>query len=269
MTHRLLCLVAHPDDETFGTGGTLIRAAESGAEVYIACATRGEAGEIADRSDATPETLPQVREAEYHAAGKAMGVTRSQFLGYRDSGMAGTEENSDPRAFTNQPKEKIIAQILELFDEIKPEVVISFEPGGGYGHPDHMFISECATEAVKRRNESSEDEWSPMKLYYFVFPRSKMRAWIEEFRKSDPDSDFANIDPDMLGVPDEEISLTLDTRPYADKWRAAIAEHQSQYSPLDRMPQHIQDEFVGSAYLIRALPEWDGTEPETDLFDGI
>lgn len=269
MTKRLLCVVGHPDDETFGAGGILIHAVKSGAEVYTASATRGEVGEISSRSDATPETLPQVREAEYRAAGRAMGVTRSDLLGYRDSGMAGTEENRDPQAFMNQPKEQVIGQILDLFDELRPHVVVTFEPGGAYGHPDHVLISACTLEAVRRRQSNPGEGWAPQKLYYFVFPQSRMRKWIEQFREHDPDSDFANIDPDILGVPDETICLEIDTLPYDAQWRDAIAAHRSQYSPLDRLSEDLQRDYLAVSYLVRALPEWDGVRRESDLFEGV
>jgi LmbE family N-acetylglucosaminyl deacetylase len=268
MTHRLLCIVAHPDDETFGAGGALTTATASGAEVYIACATRGEAGEIAERSEATPETLGQVREAEYHAAGRAMGVTRSQVFGYRDSGMPGTADNNDPRAFMNQPKDEIVNRVLELFDELRPQVVITFEPGGGYGHPDHMLISECVTDAVRMR-QLDDGGHAPSKLYYFTFPRSRMRAWMERLRELEPENDFARMDPGQSGTEDRLISLTIDARRHENAWRKAIEAHRSQYSPLDRMPPELQHEFLRCTYLTRVFPGWTPGEPDAGIFAGL
>ena len=108
MTQRLLAIFAHPDDEAFGTGGTLACYAATGAEVTLVCATRGEVGEIADPSYATRETLGQVREGELRCAAETVGVREVIFLGYRDSGMAGTAENRDPRAFVNAPAEEVV-----------------------------------------------------------------------------------------------------------------------------------------------------------------
>lgn len=267
-TKRLLCVVAHPDDETFGAGGILIHAAAIGAEVYVACATRGDVGEIAERSDATPETLPQVREREFHDAGKLMGMKRSVILGYRDSGMAGTDENKDPRALINQPKEKVTAEIVGLINEVRPHVVLTMDEGGGYGHPDHIFMSESTLAAFEQCSADASG-WSPSKLYYFGFPRSQMRDWIEDVRARDPEDSFAKMDPEELGVADERISLHLDTSAHAETWKRAIAAHKSQYSPIDFMPDDLQKGYLGNGYLIRVIPHWNGGAEERGIFEEV
>jgi len=107
---RLLCSIAHPDDETFGSGSTLIKYASEGASVFTACATRSDVGEIADGADATPETLSAVREQEYYNAGKVLGVQKSILYGYRDYGMAGTPENDHPNAYIQVPMDEVVAK---------------------------------------------------------------------------------------------------------------------------------------------------------------
>ena len=154
-------MVAHPDDETFGAGGALVHAVASGAEVVTICATRGEAGEIMERSGATPETLGSIREEEYRAAGCIMGVSESILLDYRDSGMAGTPENEDPRAFIQQPEEQVIADIIDVMERVRPDVVLTMDEGGGYGHPDHILAARCTLAAFKRLQEGRAADRRP------------------------------------------------------------------------------------------------------------
>lgn len=265
----LLCIVAHPDDETFGAGGTLIHAASQGMRAVTVCATRGEAGEIMERSGATPETLADVREAEYRKAGKIMGVSESILLGYRDSGMAGTPENEDPNAFIQQPGESVVGDLIEVMERVRPDVVLTMDPGGGYGHPDHIFASKCALIAFERMQSEAAGGYAPKKLYYFAFPRSRMREAFDQMAAEDPDSPMAQIDPDALGVPDEQITLTVGFPQHEERLREAFAAHQSQLSPLDRMPDEVAPVFLHYAYYIRVHPQPATAGDETSLFDGV
>lgn len=264
----LLCVVAHPDDETFGAAGTLINAVSQGVRVVTLCATRGEAGEIMERSGATPETLATVREAEYRAAGKIMGVSESLLMGFRDSGMEGTPENEDPRAFIQQPKEEVIRHIVEVMQRVQPDIVLTMDEGGGYGHPDHIFASKCALAAFEKM-QAEEPDTAPSKFYYFAFPRSRMRDAFKRLAEAEPDSPMAQIDPDALGVPDELITLTIDTSAHEAQVREAFAAHQSQMSPLDRMPDDLASEFLHSASFIRVHPQPAAQGDEKSLFDGV
>ena len=124
----LLAVFAHPDDEAFGTGGTLARYAGEGVRVALVCATRGEVGGIADPSLATRETLGQVRETELRCAAQALGISDVIFLGYRDSGMAGTPENEDPRAFVNIAAEEVVAQLMGIIRRL-PELFAELDAG--------------------------------------------------------------------------------------------------------------------------------------------
>ena len=275
---RLLCVVAHPDDETFGSGSTLIKYAAEGVSVYTACATRGDVGEIADRSDATPETLSAVREKEYYGAGKVMGVKQSILYGYRDSGMAGTPDNDHPNAFIRVPMEQVVARIVDTIRQLKPHVVFTFDEGGGYGHPDHIHASEAtklAYFAAGDPNYSSSDlePWMPSKLYYHGFPRSQMKRFFEILAENDPESDLAKLDPNEMGVPDESLTTELDISAYAATRREAIEVHQTQYSPLDRMPTlELEADFLNTDFFIRVDPPIEDGESgiiENDLFAGL
>ena len=267
---NLLCIVAHPDDETFGAGGTLIDAVAQGAEVVTICATRGEAGEIMERSGATPETLSAVREAEYRAAGLIMGVSESILLNYRDSGMAGMPENEDPRAFIQQPDEQVVSDIVDVMERVRPDVVLTMDEGGGYGHPDHKFAAMCTRAAFEKLQAERDDRgWAPAKLYYFAFPRSRMKAAWERMVAEDPESPMAQIDVNSLGVPDEVITLTLDISQHDTQLRAAFAVHVSQQSPLDRMDEESAGQFLHSASYIRVYPQPALAGDESGLFDGL
>ena len=150
MTKRAIAAFAHPDDETFSVGGTLARAVSLGWRVTTICATRGEVGEIAPGTAATPETLGAVREQELRVACAALGVTDVRFLGHRDSGMDGTPENKDPRAYVNAMDDEVVEELSTIFREDPPAVVFTFDESGIYGHPDHKAIHRHATAAFDR-----------------------------------------------------------------------------------------------------------------------
>ena len=150
MTKRAIAAFAHPDDETFSVGGTLARAVSLGWRVTTICATRGEVGEIAPGTAATPETLGAVREQELRVACAALGVTDVRFLGHRDSGMEGTPENKDPRAYINSTDDEVVEELSTIFHEDPPAVVFTFDESGIYGHPDHKAIHRHATAAFDR-----------------------------------------------------------------------------------------------------------------------
>ncbi len=185
--HSLLAVFAHPDDEAFGTGGTLARYASEGVATTLVCATRGEAGEIAEGTGATPETLGAVRENELRCAAETMGVRELLFLGYRDSGMAGTPENQHPEAFINAPAEEAVGQLVAIIRRVRPEIVVTFEPNGGYGHPDHIAIHRHTVAAF---HSAADPAWSPelgepwqaARLYYTAIPRSFFRRMIDEMK---------------------------------------------------------------------------------------
>ena len=137
---KLLAIYAHPDDESFGSGGMLAKYAAEGASVGLVCATNGEMGEISDPDLASSDTLGDVRIAELKCAAEALGVTELVLLGYRDSGMAETADNEDPRAFANAPDDEIVARLVGIIRRVRPDVVVTFDPTGGYGHPDHVAV---------------------------------------------------------------------------------------------------------------------------------
>jgi len=218
MTKRAIAAFAHPDDETFSVGGTLARAISLGWHVTAICATRGEVGAIAPGTNATPETLGSVREQELRDACAALGVTDVRFLAYRDSGMDGTPENKDPRAYVNAADEEVIGKLAALFRDDPPAVVFTFDESGIYGHPDHKAIHRHATAAFDRA--AAPDA----RLLYTALPKSVAKMLGEQLRAAGADSGL----PDDFGVPDEAVDIRADIGDFLEAKRRAVAAHATQ-----------------------------------------
>ncbi len=165
---RILSVLAHPDDEAFGMGGTLALYAMHGAEVYLACATLGEAGDIPPdflQRHASPAAL---RESELDCSADALALKQVFKLGFRDSGMAGSPDNQHPDALVARPLEEVVQRIAEVMREVRPDVVLNFDPVGGYFHPDHVCIHQAtvlAFECVRQELTKSEPQ-ALARLYY-------------------------------------------------------------------------------------------------------
>ncbi|MBX6341996.1 MAG: PIG-L family deacetylase, partial [Thermomicrobiaceae bacterium] len=180
-----MAIFAHPDDEAFGCGGALARYARD-HRVVLVSATRGEQGEISDPSLATRATLAEVRERELREAARVLGVDDVRFLGYRDSGMEGKVD--DPRALVNADEREVVGRLVAILREVQPAVVITFEPSGGYGHPDHVAISRLATLAVDAGSDAAAypdagPPASPTRLFYSGIPRGLLRQWLADARE--------------------------------------------------------------------------------------
>ena len=279
----LLAVLAHPDDETFGCGGLLARYAAEGVRVVLICATRGEVGEISDPSLATVDNLAQIRERELREACDILGVEELIILGYRDSGMAGTPDNEHPQALCRAPQTEVVGRIVEVVRREKPDVILTFDPHGGYGHPDHIAVHRATREAFTAADDPSRypeqldgspDPHQPRKLYYFVFPRSFTKAFREAMREAGIESDFSDLDPESLGVPDGEITTVVDVKRYMEKKEQAARCHRTQTSgeePFSWIPEDLKIRFLSTEHLVRAKPPFSlGIEPEEKgLFDNI
>ena len=192
--------------------GALLQYGTQGVETGLICATRGEVGEIADPALATPENLGQVREGEMRAAAEVLGVRNLWFLDYRDSGMAGTPENSDPRALVQIGAAEVVGKLVAIIRQFRPQVMVTFDETGGYGHPDHIAIYRHTTSAFYAAADAVQyPELGPAhsvsKLYYSSFPRSALRAMGEWLKSQNYDGSFGDLDPAKLGIADEEISV--------------------------------------------------------------
>ena len=274
----LLAVFAHPDDEAFGTGGSLSRYSAFNVQVALICATRGEVGEISDPSFATPETLGEVRESELRCAAETMGVRELIFLNYRDSGMAGSVDNQDPRAFINAPAEEVVHSLVNAMRRIQPDVVVTFEPNGGYGHPDHIAIHRhcvaafhLAADPAYTTGDDREQPWQASRLFYTAIPRSFFQEMRRQLEAAGEDVDqFASFEE--RGWPDEQVTVTLDvSATVEDKWQALNC-HRTQFGPKNlfrRLPEPIVKQMMSREHFALAWPESTPGLKLADLFEGL
>lgn len=277
-TRSLLSVFAHPDDESFGVGGTLAYYAAQGHTVALVCATRGEVGEIADPALATPQTLGDVRTAELNCAAQVLGVSEVILLGYCDSGMAGTPENQDPRAFMNAPAEEVVERLVGIIRRLRPQVVITFDPYGGYGHPDHIAIHRHTVAAFHAAGDPARYPqqgvpWQPARLFYTVWPRSFIRALREQAQALGLDmAEIEALERSEAGWPDDQIQVTLDVSgQLAVKWQALHC-HGTQFGAdnlFRRLPEAAIKQALGYEHFALAWPPPAPGERLPDLFAGL
>jgi N-acetyl-1-D-myo-inositol-2-amino-2-deoxy-alpha-D-glucopyranoside deacetylase len=263
----LLLVHAHPDDEAISTGGVMMKARANGHRVVLVTATRGEVGEIHNMDEkATRPHLGEVRTKELEKAARILGVNRSVFLGYRDSGMVGTADNENPKSFHQAPLDEAAGRLEAILREEKPEVVVTYAEDGTYGHPDHIKAHHVTNAALDLLEKES---WRPRKLYYAVIPRSAMKAFMEQMPE---EARQQGLGMQIPGTPDELITTKVDVSEFVDRKREAFAAHVSQIDPnswfANMADQDYRLAFGTEHYqLARGKP---GSElPESDLFSGI
>jgi LmbE family N-acetylglucosaminyl deacetylase len=261
-TGGLMAIYAHPDDETFGLGGTMALYAERGIPVTMICATRGEVGEIAPDSGATPETLGAFREQELRDAMAILGVTDVRFLDFRDSGMAGTPENADPRALHNAAAERVVAPLVAAIREQRPRAICTWDESGGYGHPDHVAVHHHATDAFRAAGQPSlfpeaGPAWQTPRLFYTAIPLDEFRRVMDEMRAQGIDVPGFAEGGEIDNLPRVAPNCIIDVSPYFEQKMRAMLAHRSQITqddPFMRMPEALQRSFFGREYFYRAHP---------------
>jgi N-acetyl-1-D-myo-inositol-2-amino-2-deoxy-alpha-D-glucopyranoside deacetylase len=300
-THRptLMTVHAHPDDETIGTGGAMAKAVAAGHRVVLVTCTRGELGEIVAPEMDTPDNhrrLGEIRAGELERAMAVLGVTEWENLGYRDSGMMGTDGNRDPRSFWQADLDDAARRLTWLVRRYRPDVVTTYNEFGGYGHPDHIRTHDVAVRAFARAGDAAwypeqfEEPglapWAPAKLYEQAIPasvRTQMQERLNELghrsfweppedATAEQVAEFEAYAAKML-VPDERITTWVDIAgaPLDAKWNA-IHEHVTQIS--DQSPFMLlgldgwRDAWAKEAYILRET-RIEAAPPETDLFAGV
>lgn len=231
----LVAVLAHPDDESFGMGGTLAYYASLGHRVYLICATLGEAGTVSDGVKLTANSLAEHRGAELDCAARVLGLAGVSLLGYRDSGMEGAPDNSHHAALINQPLAVVAKRIAVLLKELDAAVVLTFDPYGGYGHPDHIHIQRATALAVgEMRAEQRRDgnAYAPRAMYYQVMSRMLMR-WVVRVMPvfgADPRHWGKNRDIDLVAIAEQTfpVHARIDIGSVAERKRLAGACHGSQ-----------------------------------------
>ena len=275
----MLVTTAHPDDESFGPGGTLARYAQEGVEVHLICATRGEAGSSDDDHLGDCGDLACRREKELRCAAQVLGLAGVHLLGYRDSGMRGSPDNQNPASLLQADSEAVAQQVKGYLSELRPQVVLTSDPYGGYGHPDHIAVHLATLRAWGLlESEGRPPTERPRKLYYSTFPRTLLR-WIERIMPllgRDPSALGKNKDVDMRAILDHAIPITakIDIRSYYDLRERASACHSSQLSGPNSIsgwaPKWLLRQLRGTDTFHRAIPPFVANEPtERDLFAGL
>ena len=246
---RLLVVVAHPDDETFGMGSLLRHAAGVGMETAVVCATRGEAGEVVEGSGVDPAGIADAREAELHRAAALLGVGSVELLAFRDSGMSG---DADPTTLVGADREAVRDAVRAHVERFRPDVVVTLDAGDG--HRDHAAIRDAtlaAVDAVADAVAGDPDAVAPT-VYLHCLPRSIMTRWAEHMASTDPS--WEHLRQAELGTPDEQVTTVLDTREHLGTRVAAMAEHRSQRSPFEGLPRGLFEDFLTREHLVRVRP---------------
>jgi LmbE family N-acetylglucosaminyl deacetylase len=265
---RLCGVFAHPDDETLGAGGTLARYATEGVETYVITATRGQRGRYKDgRDHPGPEALGRVREAELRKAAAVLGVREVSILDYWDRDL----DRAEPA--------EVVGKIVAHLRRIRPQVVITFDPAGAYGHPDHIAICQLTTAAVVAAGDGSYPTPSGgeapahrvSKLYYMTWPSAKWAAYQTAFKKLVSTVD--GVERQAVPWPDWAITTVIDTEAHWSTVWKAVQCHESQmatYGALAELSDEHHKGLWGTQELYRAMSLVNGgRERETDLFEGL
>jgi len=266
----LVGVFAHPDDESFGPGGTMARYAAEGKQVHIIIATDGIAGSVEDPKHlVSHDTLAQVRSRELSNATVALGVTSIWSLPYRDSGMRNTPENLHPDALFQQPIDALVQQLAEYIRRLQPEVIVTHDPFGGYGHPDHIRLCETVTAAFHLVRSEAQRNGNgypgPQKLYYTAFDKRVLKLVVKFMP-------LMGQDPTAISRWETPVHAAINIERYLPQKDAASRAHASQYSGgptfVRVLPGFVRRRFLINESFTRAYPAPNGAV-EKDLFAGV
>ncbi|HKI57195.1 MAG TPA: PIG-L deacetylase family protein [Trueperaceae bacterium] len=265
----LLAIYAHPDDEAFGTGGTLARYAASGVDVRLICATRGESGKITDPDIDPASDLATLREGELREACRHLGIGEPIFLGYHDSGRHERTRYDDPKALMNVDEFELEEALLPWFERLRPQVLLTFDPHGGYGHIDHIRIQRAATAAFWSSGNLVTE--APRRLFYNAMPLERMRR-LQEARRNGP---MDGLDPARYAVSEDSFAAVLDVGAFMDVKERAIRAHRSQVGPRSSFAAREDQAEGWRAFMERETFTLGGVRgafpapPVGDLFAGL
>jgi len=287
---RLLFVHAHPDDETVGTGATMARYADEGAGVTLVTCTLGEEGEVkvplyASLAATEADQLGGYRIGELAAACRHLGVADHRYLGgpgrYRDSGMMGLPTNDHFRSFWRADVDAAATELVAVIRAVRPHVVVTYDPNGFYGHPDHIQAHRVTNRAVELAAAPSVDgdqPWTVRRVFWTAVSRSALAAGMEAFASSadNPFEGVSNVDDLPFATPDEQIAAVIDGSTYVDRKLAAMRAHATQIAPDDwlfTLAGTAGGPFEAEAYVLGSgdpmpIPAADG-RPAGDLFAGL
>jgi LmbE family N-acetylglucosaminyl deacetylase len=280
----LIFFGAHPDDESFGPGGTLAQYAASGVKVYCVCSTGGEAGTVSPAHMKGYSSIAELRAAELKGAAAALGLTGLLYLGYRDSGMRGSPENEHPDCLASAPLAQVVGRVVKIMRDLKPDVVITHDPSADYGHPDHIATHHAVVQAFQAAGDPLQypgagPVFKPRKLYFGVRPHGTMKMMVRlmPLFGHDPRHFGRNKDIDLTrmiqtGYPVHAI-IRLNKKAVEAR-RAAAVCHASQGGGQPRSGpfkwlQMIERVRGPRDYFMRAYPTPGPKRKEKDLFKGL
>ena len=277
---RLLIAYAHPDDESFGLGGVIAAYVARGIDVYLICATNGDVGSVSPEFLNGYKSVSELRLAELDRAAELLKLKHVYKLGYKDSGMMGSETSQDPQCLWQAPQDEVARRVVEVIREIQPHVVITFNRYGGYGHPDHIAIQRATTQAFSLAGDAGYDTgqppYQPQKLYYSSISSWQIRLGIYmlRLRGQDPRRVGRNKDIDVQAILEniEPTHTVVNVRNFYDAWDAASACHASQLggAPSWRLPMSVRKRIAPSQGFTRIYPPPSSNRrDERDLFEGV
>ncbi len=266
----IMAVHAHPDDEASTTGGILAKYAAEGVRTVLVTCTDGAlgdspdstAGEAGHESTYDHDALVAMRRAELERSCEVLGITHLELLGYRDSGMMGWPTNDAPGSFWSTPVEEAAKPLVALIEKYQPDVVITYDDFGFYGHPDHIQAHRITLAALDATG-------SPARLFFPTFKRSKLGEFADRMREMGVEP--PDLDESSFGSPDEDIAAEIDCREHCEAKRASLAAHVSQAENIFflKFPVEVFREVFGVEHFTRERPAWTGGDPLTDLLDGL
>jgi LmbE family N-acetylglucosaminyl deacetylase len=262
---------AHPDDEATGTGGVLAKAAAEGIRTVLVTCTDGRCGDAPGGVKPgdpghDPDAVVELRRAELEKSVAVLNVSHLELLDYADSGMMGWSNNDAPGSFWRTPVDEAAARLAELMRRYQPDVVVTYDENGFYGHPDHIQAHRITMAAV-----ASLGQAGPAKVYWTTVPRSEMQKFHQMMIELGADWDGPEDDTPDIGLPDEDISTWVDTRAYGGQKYDALAAHASQEENIFflRLGRERFTELMGMETFVRVHDTTGAALPERDLFDGL
>lgn len=269
MDLTLMAVHAHPDDEVLGTGGVFARySAEGLRTVLVTCTDGGQGdgpgGAKPGEDGHDPLQVAELRSEELRASAELLGIGHVEMLGYRDSGMVGWEANTHPEAFANVPVHAAAARLAELMERYRPQVVVTYDENGGYGHLDHIQAHRITAAAAQAGGV-------PRKLYHSAMPNSLVEKFAAYARSLGEEWDEEEDSGAEMGVPDERITAWIDVAEYIERKRKALMAHASQSDSdfLLGMPPELQEPMFSWETFLRVHSTVPAPDSEDDLFAGL
>jgi len=275
MTNRQLTLMAvhaHPDDEATGTGGILARCAAEGIQTVLVTCTDGACGDgpggvKPGEPGHDPVAVAAMRREELAASCAILKISQLELLGFGDSGMMGWPQNDAPDSFWSTPVDAAAARLSALIEQYQPDVIVTYDENGFYGHPDHIQANRVTMAAVASTGTAA-------KVYWTTAPRSMMAKFGEVMREFGDGSDLPDPTDEsapQIGLPDEQITTWVDITEFADQKFDALAAHASQTDNIFflRMGRERFTDMMGVETFVRVRDTTDARLPEDDVFAGL